>query len=74
MSSRQYDIVIWGATGYTGALTARHIARSFPTDIKWAIAGRSADKLRAVADACASINADRAPPSECASPQWQPSS
>lgn len=59
---RQYDIVVFGATGYTGKLTAEHIASSLPTDLKWAIAGRSAAKLEAVAAECKGINADRIQP------------
>ena len=46
---RQYDIVVFGATGYTGELTAEHIAIHLPTDLKWAIAGRSATKLERLA-------------------------
>lgn len=62
MSSRQYDIVLWGATGHTGGWTAKHIARSYPTDIRWAIAGRSESKLKALAESCAKINPDRVQP------------
>lgn len=62
MSSRQYDVVVWGATGYTGGLTAQHIAQSFPTDIQWAVAGRSVSKLQAVVESCAKINPDRSQP------------
>jgi hypothetical protein len=60
--SRQYDLVLFGATGYTGKLTAEHIATSLPTDLKWALAGRSAAKLEAVAADCKSFNADRVQP------------
>lgn len=62
MSTRQYDIVLWGATGHTGGWTAKHIARSYPTDVKWAIAGRSESKLKAIAESCAKINPDRVQP------------
>lgn len=61
-ASRQYDIVVFGATGYTGKLTAEHIAKSLPTDLRWALAGRTASKLEAVAAECKSINADRNQP------------
>ena len=37
MSARQYDLVVFGATGYTGKLTAEHIAKFLPTDLKWAV-------------------------------------
>jgi short subunit dehydrogenase-like uncharacterized protein len=49
MASRKYDIVLLGATGYTGALTAKHIASHFPHDLRWVIAGRSKDKLHELA-------------------------
>lgn len=61
-STRQYDIVLFGATGYTGKLTAQYVARKLPTDIKWAIAGRSERKLEAVAATCKEINPDRVQP------------
>ncbi|KAJ2970085.1 hypothetical protein NQ176_g8351 [Zarea fungicola] len=60
--NRQYDIVVFGATGYTGKLTAEHIASNLPTNIKWAVAGRSEAKLQAVVDNCKKINTDRVPP------------
>jgi short subunit dehydrogenase-like uncharacterized protein len=47
-AKRQYDIVILGATGFTGYLAARHIAKTYGNKIKWAIAGRSAEKLQKV--------------------------
>ncbi|KAI6352129.1 hypothetical protein MCOR25_009545 [Pyricularia grisea] len=46
---RQYDIVVFGATGYTGLFTVEQIAAVFPTDVNWAIAGRSQDKLQKIA-------------------------
>lgn len=44
-SGRQYDIILLGATGYTGKLTAEYIASSVSEPLKWAIAGRSQSKL-----------------------------
>lgn len=49
MASRKYDIVLLGATGYTGELTAKHVAARFPADVRWAIAGRSKSKLHDLA-------------------------
>ncbi len=43
---REYDIIIWGATGFTGGLVAEYLTRQ--RGLKWAIGGRSADKLAAV--------------------------
>ncbi|KAH8841356.1 hypothetical protein MCOR27_000951 [Pyricularia oryzae] len=46
---RQYDIVVFGATGYTGVFTAEQVAATLPTDVNWAIAGRSQEKLQKIA-------------------------
>jgi len=62
MSSRPYDLIVFGASGYTGKLTVDHIASSLPTDLKWALAGRSASKLEAVAATCRALNPDRIQP------------
>jgi short subunit dehydrogenase-like uncharacterized protein len=59
---RQYDIVVFGATGYTGKLAASYIAKNLHTDLKWAIAGRSASKLEAVAASCNELSPDRIQP------------
>ncbi|ODA79647.1 hypothetical protein RJ55_05241 [Drechmeria coniospora] len=59
---RQYDLLVLGATGYTGKFVAEHVTTHLPTDLKWAIAGRSESKLQAVMDECHKLNADRAPP------------
>jgi short subunit dehydrogenase-like uncharacterized protein len=46
---RQYDVVMFGATGFTGALTAEYLARaSAARPLRWAIAGRNRDKLERV--------------------------
>ena len=63
-NERLYDIVLIGATGYTGALTAEHIAEHLPTNVRWAIAGRSEDKLRKLDERLKLINSDRSPPSK----------
>ena len=42
--TRDHDIVVFGATGYTGALVTEYLAASKP-DIRWAIAGRDEQKL-----------------------------
>ncbi|MEO0937645.1 MAG: saccharopine dehydrogenase NADP-binding domain-containing protein [Pseudomonadota bacterium] len=51
MSTRDIDITIYGATGFTGALVAEYLAGMQDADLKLAFAGRNADKLRAVAEA-----------------------
>lgn len=60
---RELDIVLVGATGYTGALTAVHIAEHLPTNLKWAIAGRSGAKLDALAAKLTGLGNDRLQPS-----------
>lgn len=48
--TRPYDIVVFGATGFAGRLTAEYLAQAAPPNCRWAIAGRSATKLAAVRD------------------------
>ena len=51
--AEEFDIVVYGATGYTGRLVAEHFVREYgnaETGPKWAMAGRSIDKLQAVRD------------------------
>jgi short subunit dehydrogenase-like uncharacterized protein len=38
---KQYDLVLFGATGFTGRLAAEYLAKSYGTSISWAIAGRN---------------------------------
>ncbi|MER6173826.1 saccharopine dehydrogenase NADP-binding domain-containing protein [Streptosporangium sp. NPDC001681] len=47
---RPYDIVLFGATGFTGALTAEYLARNAAPALRWALAGRNRAKLEAVRD------------------------
>jgi short subunit dehydrogenase-like uncharacterized protein len=49
MSQREFDIVLYGATGFVGKLTAEYLAKA-GGDARIALAGRSADKLAAVRD------------------------
>ncbi|KAF1961668.1 hypothetical protein CC80DRAFT_522416 [Byssothecium circinans] len=57
--NRQYELVLLGATGYTGKLTAEWVTTHLPTDLKWAIAGRNAKKLQTVVDELKQLNPDR---------------
>ena len=43
--ARELDLVLFGATGFTGALTADYLAEHGPPGLRWALAGRSLDKL-----------------------------
>ncbi len=46
---RPYDLVLFGATGFTGGLTADYLSAHAPPTMRWAIAGRNRTKLGAVA-------------------------
>ena len=44
-TSRDHDIVVYGATGFVGLLTARYLAACAPPDVRIALGGRSEEKL-----------------------------
>ncbi|WP_213980535.1 saccharopine dehydrogenase NADP-binding domain-containing protein [Sphingomonas sp. dw_22] len=48
--AREFDIIVYGATGFTGRLVAEYLTEHYP-DLKWAMAGRSLTKLEEVRDA-----------------------
>ncbi|PWJ25821.1 short subunit dehydrogenase-like uncharacterized protein [Branchiibius hedensis] len=48
MTERDYDIVLYGATGFVGKLTAEHLAAHAPDGVRIALAGRSPSKLEVV--------------------------
>ncbi len=52
-SSSTFDIVVYGATGFTGQLVAEYFVNQYRNDkqLKWAMAGRSLDKLKSVREA-----------------------
>jgi short subunit dehydrogenase-like uncharacterized protein len=51
-TARDFDVIVWGATGFTGTLVAEYLLRQygFNGDLRWAIAGRSEDKLESLRD------------------------
>ena len=53
MSSSKFDVIVYGATGFTGQLIAEYLAAQYGAEgnLKWAMAGRSKDKLASVRDA-----------------------
>ena len=57
MTDRPYDIVVFGATGFTGALTAEYLATHAPDGLRWALAGRNQGKLEDVRRRLASLKA-----------------
>jgi short subunit dehydrogenase-like uncharacterized protein len=49
MTKREFDLILWGASGFTGRLVAEHLARVGPArGLRWAAGGRDAEKLRAM--------------------------
>ncbi|AKA07021.1 saccharopine dehydrogenase [Streptomyces noursei ZPM] len=57
-SGRDHDLVLYGATGFAGALTAEYLARHAPEGCRWALAGRSTAKLERLRDQLATLNPD----------------
>lgn len=52
MTEREFDIIVYGASGFTGRLVAEYLSREYAGDasLKWAMAGRSEKKLAEVRD------------------------
>ncbi|KUM78085.1 saccharopine dehydrogenase NADP-binding domain-containing protein [Streptomyces sp. ISL-22] len=50
-TDRPYDIVLFGATGFVGTLTAQYLAAHAPEGLRWAIAGRDGKKLELLREA-----------------------
>lgn len=52
MNSKPHDLIVFGATGFTGRLVAEYLNTTYGVgrDLKWAMAGRSLDKLKRVRD------------------------
>src|SRR5258708_12766048 len=51
--SSKFDIIVYGATGFTGQLVAEYLGQHYAgkSDPKWAMAGRNLEKLASVRDA-----------------------
>ncbi len=47
-SQRTYDVILYGATGFTGRLVAEYLARKQGESFRWALAGRNVEKLRGI--------------------------
>jgi short subunit dehydrogenase-like uncharacterized protein len=54
-TARDHDIVVFGVTGFTGELTAAYLAEHAPAGLRWALAGRSKEKLASVRSRLAKI-------------------
>jgi short subunit dehydrogenase-like uncharacterized protein len=51
MTQRKYDVILWGATGFTGQIVAAYLTKNYGVEsekLRWAMAGRSPQKLEAV--------------------------
>ena len=58
-NDREYDVILWGASGFTGRLVAEYLLSKYKEeDLKWAMAGRNQAKLEEVRSA---ISGDRIP-------------
>jgi short subunit dehydrogenase-like uncharacterized protein len=55
MHDRKYDIILYGASGFTGRQTVEHCKQFAPPGLRWAIAGRSRSKLESVNSAGADV-------------------
>ena len=55
-SPRSHDVVLFGATGFTGSLTAEYLADHAPEGVRWALAGRNHEKLAALRERLAERN------------------
>ncbi|MGP3911703.1 saccharopine dehydrogenase family protein [Nonomuraea sp. 10N515B] len=63
---RPYDIVLFGASGFTGALTAAYLAGAAPPGTRWALAGRDRAKLERLGLDVPVLIADAADPAALA--------
>lgn len=50
-NTKQLDLIIWGATGFTGQLVSEYINKKYSnTALKWGIAGRNKEKVSVIAE------------------------
>ena len=76
-SARSFDIVLFGATGFVGRLTARHLAAEADPALRIALAGRSLTRLQDVARGLGGAAASgrwssSTRPTRQLSPTWRP--
>jgi len=55
-SDRELDLVLFGATGFTGRLTAEYLAHHAPDGLRWGLAGRNEAKLEGVREHLTTID------------------
>ncbi|MEU8247105.1 saccharopine dehydrogenase NADP-binding domain-containing protein [Nonomuraea sp. NPDC048916] len=63
---RAYDIVLFGASGFTGALTAAYLAKNAGPEVRWALAGRNRAKLEGLGIDAPILVADATDPASLA--------
>jgi len=53
LAKRPYDVIVWGASGFTGKLVVEYLHARYRNNdqLQWAIAGRNIEKLQKVLDA-----------------------
>ena len=50
LNKKEFDLIIWGATGFTGQLVSEYISKNYSnTSLKWGIAGRNKNKIFSIA-------------------------
>eukprot|EP00051_Salpingoeca_urceolata_P017594 m.241426 g.241426 ORF g.241426 m.241426 type:complete len:498 (+) comp18999_c0_seq3:1810-3303(+) len=54
--ARTYDLVLFGATGFTGQLAAKYLASKYGAHVRWALAGRRLSALEAVRNELKELN------------------
>ena len=57
---REFDVVLYGATGFTGRQAVKYFSQHAPADVRWAVAARDLAKLRALEAGVPAIVADSA--------------
>ncbi|MFD4761701.1 saccharopine dehydrogenase family protein [Streptomyces sp. NPDC058439] len=55
-AQRPYDVVLFGATGFVGTLTAEYLAAHAPAGFRWAVAGRNRTKLEQLRERLTAID------------------
>jgi short subunit dehydrogenase-like uncharacterized protein len=53
---RDFDVIVWGATGFVGKLVCQRLAQLYQGEVRWAMGGRNKEKLEGVRDAVAAVN------------------
>jgi short subunit dehydrogenase-like uncharacterized protein len=59
---RKFDLALFGATGFTGGLTAEYLAAKAPRGMRWALVGRNRAKLERLRSRLAAIESKAEPP------------